>query len=220
MILKRIEEPHSQERWMLEWVLELVEAEYILHYGWGKDAVKPFLLTEPFVITEEIEKIIYKGTKREQIKRETKHRNMLNGSTYSPDFWIIWAGKADNVFFTMSQIAFVKGKFPFFAQPMQNKNGNVNVVSYLDIKSPFKGKNCSDATFSLNRKIVWEKYKVFVNKTILMPNKAIKKPGEYLFARTFTASRYRFTDKTLMRKTIKNWVVLDLQEFLSNFRSK
>jgi len=220
-LLKRIEEPYSQERWFVEWLDTLKEEGFILDYKWGKqDKIDPFLLTNAYTITEEIEKIIYKGTKREQVKKEVKNRNMLNGSTYSPDFWIRWAVKADNVFYTMSQLSFVRGEFPFFAQPAKSKKGEVHIVSCTDVKSPFKGKNCSDATFSLNRKIVWEKYKVFVNKTILMPNKKIKKPGEYLFARTFTPARYLFTDRTLVRKSIKNWVALDIQTFLSNFKSK
>jgi hypothetical protein len=134
---------------------------------------------------------------------------MLRGSSYKADFSIHWDISAKDIFFTLADDfdAVLDGNTPFIAY-------GADLESLVDVKSPFKGKNCSDATFSLNRKIVFQKYGIFVNKAILMPNKKIKKPGEYIFARTFTPTRYRFTNKTLQSRSIKNWEVIDLKEFL------
>ena len=214
MKLTRIEREPSLEDWMEYWLEELKEAGYVLNYT---KSITPFVLTKPVVVRETFIKVLYKGTKRERSEERTKDRTLLNGSTYKPDFIVSWARKADGVFVTMSKVNFMKGEVPFFATTKYTTRDSSNsIVTPIDVKSPFRGKNCSDATFSLNRKIVFKKYDVFVNKAILMPNKKLKKPGEYLFARTFTPFRFKYTSKTLVLKSIKYWKVLSLEEFLSS----
>ena len=212
--LERIEHEPSMEDWMEYWLEELKEAGYVLSYT---KSITPFVLTNPVVIRETFIKVLYKGTKRERSEERTKDRTLLNGSTYSPDFIVSWARKADGIFITMSKVNFLKGEVPFLASTKYStRDGENSIVTPIDVKSPFRGKNCSDATFSLNRKVVMKKYGVFVNKSILMPNRMLKKPGEYLFARTFTPTRYLFTNKTLESRKISYWKANTLEDFLLN----
>jgi hypothetical protein len=215
MLLKRIETDPSMEDWFEYWLIELKEAGFVKRYS---RTLIPWVLEEKVMVSETYTKVLYKGTKRERTEQRTKKMVLLNGSSYKADFIIEWTEKAHGLFYCLKLMSRAKDITPFHADVLKASNGEVGIVSYVDVKSPFKGKNCSDATFSVNRKAVYNKYNIFVNKAILMPNKKIKKPGEYIFPRTFTPTRYRFTNKTLVKKSIKNWAVRDLEDFIYHKR--
>jgi len=207
--MKRFDKTPSMEDWFEYWLQELKDAGFVKTYT--KD-IEPYPLTNKIVATERYTKTLYKGTKREKVEIREKERVLLHESSYKPDFLVNWEEKAIGIFITDDAVPFSKGEVPFLYST-QYKYG---LVTPIDVKSPFKGKNCSDATFSVNRKHVYEKFGIFINKAILMPNKKLKKPGEFIFPRTFTPTRYLFTDKTLEPRSIKNWKVKTLEEFLGN----
>ena len=211
---KRFEKPPTMEQWFVFYMDQLKEAGYIKEYRIGKD-VNSFLLTEPKTLTYTYDLILHKGRKNERTRKAERTKKILNGSTYRPDAFIVWDESAKNIFFTDSRFVqgIVEDITPFTGH--LNKEEGLH-VSWVDVKSPYKGKNCSDATFSLNRKIVLEKHGIFVDKAILMPNKRLKpgKPGEYVFARTFTPDRFFFTDKNLDFRSIKYWETRTLDDFI------
>jgi len=192
--MEKFSKSPTMEEWFVIWMDELKEAGYIIDYKTGKD-IEAFPLTEDIRLSYTIEKVLFKGRGREKIKRAHKEKLILRGSTYRPDAYIVWDDSAKNIFFT--DINFTQG----IAEKRTPFTGHFNkkhetFVSWVDVKSPFRGQNCSDATFSLNRKVVYEKYKILVDKAILMPNRKLAegKVGDFLFPRTFTPQRY--FDKT------------------------
>jgi len=201
------------ENWFSIWLDELKEAGYVEDYSTGKEVFR-FTLTEPVVVLEEEHRILYKGTKREKAVVRLHERVLLQKSTYKADFHITWDKKSEGIFYTTDLIEFTKGIIPFYAHEICVGSENA-VFSWTDVKSPYKGKNCSDSTFPINRKIVWDKYKIFINKTIPMPYKKTKKLKDYLFTNTFTPERYLYTDVKLRLKSIKNWKPRKLMEFLN-----
>jgi hypothetical protein len=163
------------------------------------------------------EKVIYKGTKREQVKTTTKNFTLLNGSTYKPDFKIWWTEKSRGIFFIhISSTRKIIDHEAYFISDIEKcqETKKYYEVSYVDVKSPFRGKNQSDVSFSLNRKIVMEKYGIFINKSINYPTKKMKNPKSYLWVDTFTPRRYLFTNKQLGLRSIRNWIVRTLTEFI------
>jgi hypothetical protein len=217
MKFKPFDKTPSMETWFLFWLTELKQAGYIEEFKVGKE-VPYFSITLPAISSIKTSKVLYKGTKRERVQESVKTKTILNGSTYKPDAFIVWSDKSLGLFhtpFKIDDISVHNNPTPFFSHAAKDKSGSLKYFSYTDVKSPYSGKNCSDSTFPINRKIVFEKYNIFINKTVLMPNKKKFVPSKYLFSATFTPERYFYTDKGLKPRKISNFKAIKLAIYLN-----
>ena len=206
--MKKLDNPSQEELFEL-WVDELIKEGYILSYD--SDPI-------PFTLFDE--------HKKEGVK-------LLSSTQYKPDGRIIWADKAKDIFFTTEKTPKKYKNIYFLAErytettPGIMKKRNSFYSSYLDVKSPPGSgkKNSSDASFIPKRTWMWDKFKIHVNKVYNYPNafvknkdksiKRLKAPRPYLWAQTFTPTRYLWTDKLTKERTINKWTVRTLEEFLS-----
>ncbi|MCK5788351.1 MAG: hypothetical protein KAH32_05105 [Chlamydiia bacterium] len=177
----RLDNP-TQEDWFAIWLDEMIELGYVEFYNRG-DRVPSFRLTSEV-------KIPY----IKQLKTKTKELtySLLKGSTYTADFYVRWHDSAIGKFV---DILDDPGGHPSYF--ICDESG---YASYIDVKSPYVGKNCSDVSFSLNRKIIFGKYRVFINKCVLTPASKKKATKLHLYHRYGAPERYFYTDKTMMKK--------------------
>ena len=215
--MNRFEQTPSLNNWFAMWAEEAKKAGYI-HEWWDENDIEPYKLQgEIYWVTHSV-RTIYKGTRREQEKHETHKETVFEASTYTPDFKILWTEKARGVLFETATnlVADNKRKDSVFFLSVRKEDGYS--MSVVDVKSPpgSGGKNCSDASFRVNSKWLFQKFNEVVNKTYLMPNKKVSKHNahRYLFLFSWTPNRFLYTDKTLVKKSIKNWLPRSVSEFL------
>ena len=193
------------------WAEELIKHSFIEKYI--KVPTSMVLLPAEEYI-ERTQRTVYKGTKREKVVIDEKRKVLFEEMTYRPDRIIYWAPKAKDVFFQDIKLWKTRPKTAFFyADFDQNEPG---WWSAIDVKSPFQGKNCSDATFDVKKKLLWSRFNIYINKCIQYPAKKKKRLNKkhYLYTHTFTPTRYLYTDGLTKARTIRNWPVITIQEFL------
>lgn len=211
----------SQEEWFDMWCAELIKTGYIDKVltqdikGWEIYPGEHMLYPET--------KIVGEGSIRERISTKTKKYILHRPVRYTPDRIIFWREEAKDVFFTdIPDI--VKGNIKYF---LGQEMPNGNYISVVDVKSPFGGKNSSDVSFSIKKKWVWVKEKVYVNQAVMYPIKPLKNTAKYLWPTTFTPKRFLYTDKLQVTKSkpipyrtipnkkgIPNWEVRTLVDFI------
>lgn len=204
---KKLTNP-SQEDWFVFWLTELKEAGYIEEW-FDQNDIEPFVVTEPTYYTTFTDKVLYKGTARERIKRTNKVVTLLKGNTYTPDFRIVWTPKAEHVFFT--ELNTIE-----YTEPIRTYFLAEDLVSYIDVKAPpgYGSTNCSDVSFAINRNVLYRDIGVYINKVYNMPNKKVKVIKPYLWLSTFTPQRFFWTDKLTKERSISNFTPRSLEEFL------
>lgn len=188
----------TQEEWFDFWAEELIQAGYITKLY--KQEIKGWELLPKIEIKYVEHKVLHEGTTREKLKTLNKSYVLHQSVSYTPDRVIIWDKKALNVFFTeLDSIQhFGKPKCYFIAQWSTDINAFITV---LDVKSPFGKNNSSDVSFSIKKKLVWDKEHIYVNKSVNYPNKLLKNPeANYLWAATFTPERFYYTDRLAVNK--------------------
>jgi len=161
------------------------------------------------------EKVIYKGTKREQVKTTVETKPFMSEVTYTPDRTIIWNSKAKNIFYTDLD-EYLVGKVHKAPILLADLNSKLEMVSYVDVKAPpgYGNRHGSDVSFSIKSKWIWESYSAYINKVYNFPNKKVANIQPYLWLKTFTPKRYLYSDKLVKLRTIKNWVPKTLEQFL------
>lgn len=201
----------SQEDWFDIWAKVLIDNGYISKILKASE-MEPMPLFEGLFKEISYTKVLYKGTKREQIKTYTKKITILEPIKYTPDRFIIWAEKAQNLLFT--DLESYNNEGPYFIA----KNYKGKYISLIEIKAPagYGGRNTSDASFRVKQKWLYEKYKLYTQKIMLYPNsKKSVNPRNYLWLSTFTPGRYLFTDKLTKNRTISNWDPVLFKTFTS-----
>jgi len=210
----------TQEEWFDEWAKELITAGYIEKVL--TQDIKGWRIYDGEVIEYEEPKILFAGTPREKIKMVKKKYILHRPVDYTPDRVIFWTQKSKDLFFTdVKEI--VNGDVMYF---LGHKLPD-RYITVLDVKSPFGGKNSSDVSFSIKKKWVWEKERVYVNQAVMYPIKPLKSVVKYLWPSTFTPKRFLHTDRlkgtklnpTCLRtipnkKGVPNWQVRTLEEFI------
>jgi len=195
----KIGQSYSQEQFFDLWAADALRAGII------KKCDKPVAIVLSDEIYEESRfyRTIYKGTKREQKKLETKKHILYKPCTYTADRFIIWNTQYKGVLFD-DQNDFKSNKC-YFKAKRYTKGNQVMWISHIDVKSPFKGINRSDVSFGVKRKWIWQRYKIYINEVINYPIKFKKSQGLYLWPSTFTPSRYFWTDGLTAKRTISKW---------------
>jgi hypothetical protein len=190
------------ENWFEFWAQDLIDRGYILKLLKTKDML-------PFVLFEGLS--IVGAVKNKKDKFVSRKKNQLERIVYTPDFTIIWAEKAKNVFY-----------IPFEEDTLLNHkllSHTHNGLDYtpIEVKAPpgYGGRNTSDASFRVKQKWTWEKYQVFVQKVYLYPLKPMKSSTLYLWQNTFTPTRYFKTDGLTKDRSINKWNPIHVDLFIT-----
>jgi len=177
----------KEEEYFFWYLQELDEAGYIERF---KYQPKPFSLSD---------KVTFTWNKQLKTKKKVMVKSLIQGHKYQADFLIIWKRKAAGIFFRESIEKDILS-YPFSLDLLLD-----NVYrSIVDVKGTF---NQNDAwrRFSIERKWVWQRYHINVEKII----------PEKLFKETFTPQRYLTTDKSNKPRKIA-WKVHTLAEYVSS----
>ena len=108
-------------------------------------------------------------------------KRLIREHSYTPDFRIIWAKKANGVFY-----ASIYGQAYLISTPFITTAAN---VGFVEIKPAFSRFN-SQREFSINQKWLYQRYGTFCQKIIIANKK------NSLFDTTFTPAKYLLTEKT------------------------
>jgi len=212
----------SQEDWFDFWADDLVKATFINKVL--KQDIKGWEIYPGEKLEYEEPKILYEGTDRERVKMVKKSYTLHRPVHYTPDRVIFWNPKAEGIFFTDVE-KIVLGEVKYF---IAHKLPDGRFITVLDVKSPFGGMNSSDVSFSIKKKWVWVKERIYVNQAVMHPVKPLKNVNKYLWVMTFTPNRFLYTDKLSTRKNkpvpyrtipnkkgVPNWEVRTLAEFIT-----
>ena len=211
----------TQEEWFDFWADEMIKAGYISKVL--TQDIKGWRIYDGESIPYKETKVVYEGSIREKTKTVTKKFILHRPVDYTPDRVIFWTKASKDMFFTdIDDIG--KGNIKYF---LGQKLPNGEYLSVVDVKSPFGGKNSSDVSFSIKKKWVWVKEKVYVNQAVMYPIKPLKNTSKYLWPSTFTPNRFLYTDKLAVtknkpipwrtipnKKGVPNWEVQSLIDFL------
>lgn len=173
-----------EELAFLQWASELQKAGYI----------RSIQRSPSFLLSDSVSKdyVIQKVT-----TSKPAIQNLLQGHSYTPEFYIIWNKEAKHKFvWTMDEAC--KFERVFIGDEMANGT----IQTYVEIK-PLWDQNNMERLFKVNQKWMWQRHTIFVN--------LIKCPE--LFAATFTPGEY-LTTKTGRARTIK-WEVKTIGQFLN-----
>jgi len=198
----------SKEEWYFSlWLYELAKTEMIHHANYHP---KSFNLSDKITLSFDL---------KMASKVKTKDYHLFANHSYSADWSIYWTEKARNILIPGEQPLNKSPKeFPFFVQWSESKK---LFFSVIDIKGSFAGPhNNSAVTFPLNQKWVYDKYKIYIQKIVLIPritNKGKIIPTHTLFTQTFLPRRLLTTDSSGANRKLGFKYIL-LEEFLQNNR--
>lgn len=159
---------------------------------------KSFTLSKP---------LTYKWIQKLKTKEIIKESTLLQAHVYTPDFYIEWNTKANEIFYLTLSSNKKLDKIPFIAQQYNEK-----IFSYIEIKPPFDYQNMTRLSV-INRKWVMANFNIFV-QTIIPSGK-----GNCLFAKTFVPQKALFTKKRKQRRVFK-FEVRSLRDFLDTITIK
>jgi len=215
--ITRFDKPLSQEGLTDLWLSDVNLKGYIKGF-FDQESSPEFVIYEDSTMEYNVERVIYKGKKNEQTKVEKKKYSVFKGVKYTPDRTILWEDKSKGIFFkTFDDIRNGRNLDCYFiANEVKREDGSIIYVSYIDTKAPPSPKiqNCSDVSFRIKSKWLYEKYGIYVNKVYNMPTGKFSSPKKYLFLHTFTPYRYFFTDTGQSLRGINKWKAVSIDEFI------
>lgn len=144
---ENVELDSNEEYYVYHWIMEAYRAGIIKEYEYQP---KEFLLTDKFKYVPAF------GNPKK------KEKHLLADHVYTADFRIVF------------NKSFGEKLSEYFKIPIEAIDANGNAVVYIDVKGGFM-RNNSGRSFSINQKLVYEKYKIFVQK--LIPEDLFKKLG-------------------------------------------
>lgn len=206
----RLDSP-TQEFWFSLWIEEAIKHGWIEKFI-PEDQCPKFPLFDGLSKTWHEDKVVYKGTKREETRHLTHEHVLLYPINYGPDGIIVWTEKSYRVLFADINDSIENVKKTYFNAKLIGGK----YMTVLDVKSPTGTNRNSDTPFQFTRKMMWDKHKILVDKVMLVPPKKPSGniPKGYLFNEVWTPQRYLFTDKTLEPRKITSYEPKLAQEFL------
>lgn len=193
----------SDEEQYFSWYLEdLRGAGFIKR--WEHD-VESFILSD---------KIHYIGTEYMKTKRKTSKRVLMDGHHYTPDFRIIWNKKAENIFYKNLDCpeSDIKKQPPFKAQ-YRNIDGELKVVSTVEIKPKNHDYQNMERVVKHNIKWVYQNFQIYVQ---LVYPRGTSKDKSFLFKDTFTPKKFYTTRTGAVRKQVSH-TFINIDEYLKKF---
>lgn len=183
----------AEEQFFYSWVKELMDKGIVLSCT---NDIEPFLLFNSINISINRKKV-----------------NLLREKTYKPDF-LLEINPEFKYFIDLENPELICNT-PLFSNSINNQISlfHKNNFCHVEIKaqSKFKKFNNSDIEYNIIKKIVYDKYGIFIN-TIRPFHK------EGLFAKTFTPLEYynRFYKKDNNKRLKLQWEYKSLNDFLNH----
>ena len=135
---KNVEIDSQEEYQFYTWIMEAFKLNIILEYVYQPQS---------FVLTEKIRYVpLFNNPKY-------KEKHLLAEHVYTADFKIVCDYKYGEVL------------SDYFKLSANNVDKDGNIVIYIDVKGSFMS-NGSDRAFSINQKMVFDKYNIFINKVV------------------------------------------------------
>ena len=194
------------------WLQELKENGYIKSYN---RSISYELVPKSYMPV-----LKRKPTIKEPDRLILEAQHFLHPVSYTPDYDIYWEQKAIGIFVLDIDELFIKEDIvPYF----YGQKTDLGLYSCTDVKPIFfRAQNSSSITFPIKKKIMWNKYSIYVNKTVPIGK-------EELFCSTFTPNRFLFQDmkpeatRKLGRKMSKGkwksgWTPIDFEDFINDFK--
>lgn len=142
-----VEVDSSEEWYFYSWLIECKKLGIVLEYEYQP---KEFLLTEKFKYVPAF------GNPKK------KEKHLLADHVYTADFRIVF------------NKLYGEKLSEYFKIPLEAIDTNGDAVVFVDVKGGFM-MHGSDRTFSIHQKIMWDKYKIYVQK--IVPEDLFKKLG-------------------------------------------
>jgi len=188
----------KEEIWFLWYLLELQAAGYIESFECQPEA---------FILSCQAKAEHFQCNAK---TRKKKAHNRHQAHEYTADFKVVWNRNAEDTFYGVERRGIDKFKPPFWTNKIESYFGHElpAETSWIEIKPAFD-KNKTIPQFVINQKWVRQSHGIDVQKIITTPkiskdkNMRIKyTPANALFTATFTPERFRFTDKSMKKRTI------------------
>lgn len=178
-----------EEEYFEMWLDELVDIGYIDKYEYQP---------EPFKLNDSVK---YDITIQMKTKTKIKQQTLLQAREYTADYKIFWNEKAKFILF--QNLGEMYNKRPMFIAQ--------DNVTFVDVKGAHNT-HSSWQIFEANRKSLWERYNIYVEKIQPIGKK------KCLFGLTFTPKAlpiWQKRDATKMYAWVK-WQVKSIDEFVHN----
>lgn len=185
--MKKKKKIHKYKDWILDsqeecdfcfYLQELQDNGYVSYFYRAKSLV----ISEPLKV---------KYTEQLKTKTKVKEQTIMQGSSYTYDFVIVWTDLGVKYFCNTFKEKWIK---PFICTELSN-------TSHIEIKNTFDYQNMTRLA-TLNIKFIWSKYNIFVQLVKL----------NTLFAETFTPKAILLT-KTGKTRVFK-WKIVSLQDYI------
>jgi hypothetical protein len=191
----------DEEILTIMWLEELMQAGYVAKV----QRADPFVITEPYVNTYNAQVELKTKTKTVE-----KSQVILKGHVYTPEFKVTLTRAGiellswRNHTTPQSSYSEVNSKFDklFIARYEDPES-----VVYIEVKPGFDQNNMT-RLFTINQKLVWDKYGIFVN--LIQPEELCKK--------TFTPNDWLITKTG--KKRIIHWDIRSLDDYLLILKDK
>ena len=142
-----VEIDSNEEYYVFNWVMDAHDLKIVKDFEYQP---KEFLLTEKFKYVPAF------GNPKQ------KEKHLLADHVYTADFKITFDKQ------------FGEKLSEYFKIPIEAIDANGNAVVYMDVKGGFN-KFGGDRNFSIHQKMVWDKYRIYVQKVV--PEEMFKKLG-------------------------------------------
>jgi hypothetical protein len=201
----------KEEGYFYDWLLELKDKGYI-----HSIEIQPkYNLTQPIYLPFTRLKKIKNKAGEEKEKESVVAYSIMQGMHYTPDFNVYWNLKALDVFAFVEHSTvttnFHESRLTKFYGELTAIEEEQVIHTCIEIKGTFASRQNSTAIkFPLLQKLLYNKYKVYVNKCMPLA----KKKG--LFCKTFTPKSYWLTEKSKKERKFK-WTKLSVTQYLNLF---
>lgn len=144
---ENVEVDSNEEYYVYHWIMEAYVAGIVKEYEYQP---KEFQLTDKFKYIPAF------GNPKQ------KEKHLLADHVYTADFRIVF------------NKSFGEKLSEYFKIPLEAIDANGDAVVYMDVKGGFN-RFAGDRNFSIHQKMVWDKYKIYVQKVV--PEELFKKLG-------------------------------------------
>lgn len=185
----------DEERYFYWWCQELKDKGFI-----DKIEFEP----EKFTLSDGLVLPVVKKLKTKEV---VSNERVLHKQEYTPDFKITWNQKAENIFFKK---ATTRGnRYSDYGLINDNPINNT-FVTWIEVKPTFDQNNMTRLV-TINIKTMWQLYSIYINTVKI----GIQKNS--FFDKTFTPTRFLFTNKTKKPRNFK-YRPITLNQYLEKIR--
>lgn len=188
---------------------ELIQSDEELYFSWWAEQLKAAGYIREIIYQPKSVELSTQvtSTYHEPFVKKAGYKEvieeMLSAHVYTPDVKIIWEEKALGVFTMTLECTTRKKQNRSFQTIISHRDKENNLYSIVEVKPAFDQNNMTREA-KINIKWVWSKYEIFVN--LIIPEKH--------FEKTFTPTRFFYTNKSGQVRKIKYKSVLTMDEYI------